>query len=465
MSESNATKPVNTRPNVILITIDSLRSDVLSCYGHPGNLTPNLDRIAAEGMLFRQAITAGSWTQAAFPPLLTSTYASMYGGCLGALSSERPALITALRDMGYATAGFSTSPLLSSAYSYDRGFVDFIELEPPNSQTVLQEIKGGQFLLGQPLVHQAARYLGQSLKPAQPYSSASIVNQSVFQWLKRALSPFFLWVHYMDTHWPYHLDEDLSGPTQIAYAWRDVGHMHRINWKNGRLAEHRKRHFESLYESAVRYTDAHIGDFLSFATQTAAMENTVVVLVSDHGEEFMERRHWGHVEINLYDEILKVPLIIKIPEEQGGRVIERQVSTLDIMPTIMELCSCPPPSGMQGSSLVPLWTAGSPLVEEESVAISERHRPESHIVAIRGGGFKMIWDSRSPGAEQLFDLKTDPGEQHNKSADRPEVVKKLRTHLADHLRRIDGSRQAGSVSHPEIDDAVAARLRSLGYIE
>lgn len=435
---------------------------MLGSYGHPGNLTPNLDRLAAEGLVFRQAITAGSWTQAAFPALFTSTYASMHGGCLGALSPARPAPIEALHSLGYMTAGITTSPLLSAAYAYDRGFTDFAELDPPDSHAFLKEIKGGQFLLSQPLLHQAAGYFGKSMKPTQPYSSASTVNKTVFQWLERAQAPFFLWVHFMDTHWPYHLEEELLEPIQIAHAWRDLDQMHRINWMNGHLTEHRRQQFKSLYEGAVRYTDARVGDLLSFVNQTGAMENTVVVIVSDHGEEFMERRHWGHVEINLYDEILKVPLIIRIPGEAGGRAIDRQVSTIDIMPTLMELCNCPAPAGILGSSMVPMWTSAGPDSDHLAPAISERHRPESHIVAIRTEEFKMIWDSRKPQDEELFDLKTDPGERHDASAGRPDVVKALRAHLEDHLRRIDGVLDLPQV---ETDDAVATRLRDLGYIE
>src|SRR3989337_2235897 len=98
------------RPNVILLTIDTLRADMLSCYGYKTPLTSNLDRLAASGIRFEQAITGGSWTQAAFPVLLTSSYAGMYGGCLGRLASERPSPVEALSRHGYVTAGFSTNP-------------------------------------------------------------------------------------------------------------------------------------------------------------------------------------------------------------------------------------------------------------------------------------------------------------------------------------------------------------------
>ena len=104
------------KPNVILLTIDTLRANMLHCYGHKKPLTPNLDRLAASGLRFEQAITGGSWTQAAFPVMLTSSYAAMYGGCLGQLSPERPSPIEALARNGYTTAGFSTNPHLSQGH-------------------------------------------------------------------------------------------------------------------------------------------------------------------------------------------------------------------------------------------------------------------------------------------------------------------------------------------------------------
>src|SRR5215203_1374339 len=141
------------KPNVILLTIDTLRADMLNCYGYKTPLTPNINRLATSGIRFEQAISGGSWTQAAFPVMMTSSYAAMYGGCLGRLASERPSPIETLVAHGYKTAAFSTNPHLSRATGYDRGFQHFSDLIPTEADPPLRRIKGGQRLLRNSLFH------------------------------------------------------------------------------------------------------------------------------------------------------------------------------------------------------------------------------------------------------------------------------------------------------------------------
>ena len=128
------------KPNVILLTIDTLRADMLNCYGYNTPLTPNIDRLAASGIRFEQAISGGSWTQAAFPVIMTSSYPAMYGGCLGRLASERPSPIETLAAHGYTTGGFSTNPHLSYATGYNRGFHHFSDLIPNETEPRLRRI-------------------------------------------------------------------------------------------------------------------------------------------------------------------------------------------------------------------------------------------------------------------------------------------------------------------------------------
>jgi arylsulfatase A-like enzyme len=455
------------QPNIILLTIDTLRADRLGCYGYPQDITPNLDRLAASGVRFEQAISGGSWTQAAFPVILTSTYASMYGGCMGPLSLERPSPVEMLAQHGYTTAAFANSPLLSRVYGYQRGFDHFMELAPDETDPSLRHIKGGQSLLRNPLVHYVSNLVGKRLRPARLYVSAAKVNQDLFDWMDKVHGPFFVWAHYMDVHWPYHLEEDLTSPQEIAQAWRDISHLHRVNWEGESIAPAQKNHYMTLYDRAVQYTDEQIGRLLDHLENSGHAENTIIIIVSDHGEEFLEREHWGHVETNLHDEIIKIPLIIRVPGQNEGQVIQRQVRTLDIMPTILSLCNCPLPAGMEGNSLEPLWDEN---VAEygDRIAISERWRDEgdiSHIIALRTESFKYIWNDREPDQAVLYDLQNDPEEKHDVRSLYPEKAGQFQSVIDQHRVRVAKTKPTNSVSKPELDKAITERLRGLGYLE
>ena len=453
------------KPNVILLTIDTLRADILNCYGYNTPLTPNIDRLAASGIRFEQAISGGSWTQAAFPVIMTSSYAAMYGGCLGRLASERPSPVETLAAHGYTTGGFSTNPHLSRATGYDRGFRHFSELEPAETDPRLRRVKGGQHLLRNPLFHHGLHLIGNQMRPARLYSSAAEVTDSLCRWLEGVDSPFFAWVHYMDTHWPYHLEEALTHPRDIARAWQDLAVMNGRSNPNGKesITSAQQKHFVELYEQSLEYLDTQIGRLMSYLERLGYDSNTMIILLSDHGEEFLDHGRWGHWESNLYDEMLKVPLIIRMPVRSGSQVIRRQVRVLDLMPTILDLCGCPLPGDLLGVSLVPLWTQPESQYEGD-VAISEMRRDPWHRIAVRTESFKYIWDSKRPDQPDLYDLHTDPGEKQNVRDHFPQEVSRFQASVDAHRLRVAATEPAIAVQKVKVDDEVARRLRDLGYL-
>lgn len=454
-----------TKPNILLLTIDTLRADTLGYAGYHRPITPNIDKLASQGIRFTQAITPGSWTQAAFPGIITSTYACMYGGCLGRLSPERPSPVKIMGDEGgYETAAFSTSPLLSRTYGYDRKFQRFNDLNPGEKNPWLRGVKGGQFMLRQPLTHQFVKLLGQNWRPPKLYATAAELNEAAMPWLANVNEPFMAWLHYMDVHWPYHLEDTLTKPKDIAEAWQDLSHLHEVNWYGAPVSPEQKARYIRLYEEAIAYTDAQIGKLMDFLDESGLTENTIVVLVSDHGEEFLERKHWGHVELNLYDEILKVPMLMRIPGVPGNQVIGQQVSTMDIMPTLLELAGCRIPEKVLGKSLVPLWE-GNPADYGVEVAIGERWRDTSHMIAVRTEEYKYIWDDAKPDQPLLFDLRQDPDEQHNIATEKPDVVQRLHQHVEAQLERMRRTAPAEKSQEPVLDAEIVARLRGLGYVE
>ena len=456
--------PIMKQPNVLLLTIDTLRADWLGCYGHPKPISPNIDKFAKKSMRFTQAVTGGSWTQAAFPVMMTSTYASMYGGCLGPLSEERPSPISTLTIQGYKTAGFSTSPLLSKTFAYDQGFEQFIDLIPNEKDPLVRKMRGGQHILRNPLFHQIGSLLGQKMRPAKVYEPAELLVDGVIDWLSLTKGPFFAWAHFMDVHWPYHLEEKLAKPADIAQAWDDLVHLHEVNWKGATISPEQKAHYIELYEEAIRYTDREIGRLLNWLETSPLAENTIVIIVSDHGEEFMERGYWGHVEINLYDEILRVPMLMRLPGQQEGQVIERQVRTLDIMPTVLDLCHCTLPEKTEGNSFAPLWN-GNPTAYDQPISISERWRDGSHVIAVRTEAFKYIWDSDKPDMPKLFNLMTDPKELENVADQFPSEASYFQSHVEAHLEKVARSAPDEDVKEPTLDKNVINRLRDLGYVE
>ena len=452
-----------SRENVIFLTIDTLRPDRLGCYGFIPSITPNIDQLAEKGIRFTQGITGGSWTQAAFPVMFTSTYASMHGGCLGPLSPERPSPLQALADNGYATAGFSTSPLLSRSYGYETIFEHFVDLTPGEKDPWLRSAKGGHHLLTQPATHFISNLMGIKTRPAKIYSSASEITDEICRWIESVNSPFFIWAHYMDVHWPYHLEDELVQPSQIAQAWRDVVHLHNANWNGAVITPDQRDRYIDLYEQAIAYTDHQIGRLFSFLVDQGLDRNTIIVLVSDHGEELLDHGRWGHWEDNLFDEILKVPLIIYLPDRDKKVVIDDQVRTLDLMPTVLDLCECPSPPGMKGSSLVPLWEADSGE-SDPRIAISEMWRDSWHIIAVRTDKYKYIWDNRRPEKPLLFDLEVDQEEKKNLAFQSPEVVSDLHRHVEMVLDEMEKTKSE-QIESPELDEEMLGRLRDLGYVQ
>ncbi len=452
-----------SKPNILFLTIDTLRPDRLGCYGFKPSITPNIDRLAESGIRFSQAITGGSWTQAAFPVMLTSTYASMYGGCLGPLATERPSPISTLQEGGYSTAGFSTSPLLSRNFGYDKEFNYFVDLDPGEKDPWLRNVKGGQNLLKMPSTHFLAGVFGIKSRPAKIYAPAEELTDQICEWIGESNQPFFVWGHYMDVHWPYHLEDSLNQPSQIAQAWKDVAHLHDVNWNNKPISPTQRDHYVHLYDEAVSYTDTQLGRLFEFLIDRGLDQNTVIILVSDHGEEFLEHGRWGHWEDNLYDEILKVPILFRFPGKTRGEEIREQISTLDLMPTILDICDCSPPIGMKGKSLVPLWGSRREKIQSP-VAISEMLRDNWHIIAVRSEKYKYIWDSKNSHQPMLFDIEEDPAEKCNLSSELPGIVAEFRHNIDEVLSEMERT-NLENLEAPDLDEEMVNRLRDLGYVQ
>lgn len=436
--------------NLVILCLDTLRTDRMSLYGHDRPTTPRIDHLAAKGVVFDLALSQSNWTVPATASLLTSLYPSEHGaGITGEVrnlgESEVQQLRKETRTLGQmlSEAGFSTALVSANPYlfgRFKRGF-DVAEVERTDATT---------------LTDRALEFLD------------TVEGE-----------PFFLYVQYMDLHQPLRppkpfftmFGKEFPGPRDKRYTdWRFGSHD---NFKGPNFTLFRD-HKLALYDGALRYVDSEIGRLLDALQQAGQLEETLIVVTSDHGEEFWDhakqerelaqdpRGFWGigHGH-SMYQELLRVPLIFRGPGIDEGRRVECPARLVDVVPTSLEALSLPIPEGLRGNSLTAFLTSGpgAPRCEPQpSLAESPAYGPDSR--AITFGRFKLI--RRYDGFVQLFDLRADPDEKVDLSAERPELVAELTVLMERELSGIDTS---ASDETMEFDDDTLEQLRSLGYID
>lgn len=354
------------RNNAVLITVDTLRADHLECYGNHAIQTPATNRLAAEGVLFQNAIAQAPLTLPSHCSMLTGTYPNATGVRDQAgfvLAPDQTTLAETLHGAGFETAAFVSSTVLGSEYGLKQGFDVYSEV--PRTGGAEAERRGDQ------------------------------VIDDVLGWIQTpGRRRFFAWVHLFDPHTPY----DPPEPYRSRYA-------------------------QNPYDGEIAFVDSLIGRLVQ-----ALPENTVIVFTADHGESLGEHGEQTH-GLLLYDATLRVPLIVKFPGSAGrGRVVSEQVRGIDVVPTILEAVSVAIPGQVQGQSLVALAQGVSR--DLGLVAYSETYFPYYHfqwspLLAVRTGQHKYI---HAPKAE-LYDLGKDPGEKRNLLGESPETAARMRETL------------------------------------
>lgn len=439
-SESGA----STLHNVILLTIDCLRADRLSSHGYSRRVTPNIDRLAEKGVLFSTAIANGINTACSFPSILTSTYALMYPRFKENtlfLTHERTSIAEVLGRNGYATAAFHSNPHLAACFGYDKGFDVFedhmgtrqesqgfvtrvkrkIERKHDKEHGFYKILRSGKSFLS---LWKLRKYLGQFV----PYPKAEIINREAVEWISNNLNGFFVWMHYMDVHQPY------FPPQPLLQHFRAVRLGDRI-WKDGRIISHSDlKMFTELYDKEVRYVDHQLGRFFEKLKELGIwLENSYIIITSDHGEEFMEHGGVGHGpngdRPRMYDELLRVPFIIGGPELPHKKV-DNQVALIDLAPTIVELIGLGKNVPFLGQSLVP--HIKSSFVGEKGV-ISEFQYRKQRAYSYRTRNWKYILALNGEVRSELYNLKVDPAEQENIAKQAPSEVRKLKRLIRNHI--------------------------------
>jgi arylsulfatase A-like enzyme len=439
--------------NVLLISVDTLRADHLGCYGYARQTSPNIDSLARDSVIFSNVYASSPWTLPSHVSMLTSLH-GVHHQVYQDTERMDPTILTLadlLRKNHFFCTAFTGGGFVSSVYGFSKGF------------DMYQEGGGG--------VHRqdAAEYL----------------NGLVAEWLDTHSKNknFFLFAHTYQPHDPYACPEPYKDMFLSENAkWR---HINLMGYIGGRanlfkpLPEDERHNVVDLYDGELRYTDeALIGPFMTKLKQLDLYDSTLIIFTSDHGEEFYDHRSWGHGH-QLYDESLKVPLLIKFPGSRfRGKQISTIVSLVDVMPTILdELRIETSELSLDGKSLIPV------VEEKEGVNRSfladigdnvlNSHVPQK--IATNSGTEKFILNKKfaeddllffqypppKTGSVELYELKTDPEEKLNIADENSALVNRL-------IRTIDKlysqAKKRRSLK-PEIDDDLKEQLRALGYIK
>lgn len=425
--------PALDRPNIILISIDTLRADHLGYAGYERATSPHIDRLAREGVVFSHAIASSNWTLPSHASMLTGLHPARHHAVQFAFAPLRPdreTVAESLWDIGYETGAFTGGGFVT--FGLDQGFDRFWMPAPGIAK---------------------AQSITETLARAKQWMAA------------RPTTPFFLFLHTYAVHLPYEppppynlmFDPDYSGPYRTGFSAKD----------NVRVGKHPDaatvQRLIALYDGELCHFDAQLGELLSYVRNGGFGDRTCVVLTADHGEEFNEHGEMFHRRARLFDELLRIPLVVWCPHRYaGGQVVDAPVALVDVTPTILDIAGAPLPKNSDGRSLEPALL-GAPL--EPAFTISEvdgsLEARTGTVRAVRSATHKLI-ESSLDGTRAVFDLTADPGESTDIAAQAPAIADALAAKVSP-LPSPAPSPPPDEESRR--DAAVVERLRALGYFE
>jgi arylsulfatase len=446
---------VRLPPDVFVIVVDTLRADHLSTHGYFRRTSPTLDRLAEEALVFENAFTVMNHTLPAHLSLMTGVDPTAHGilsNRWGYVFGKYRTLAERLRERGYATAAFVSGLPLRSASGLNKGFEVYEDTRDASGELQIR-------VPGERTTRLASSWLG------------SVTDR-----------PFFLFVHYFDTHPPYVDPEEFEPAFRVdaellAYLERlgtaglDVDAVSptgvELNGRRAPLPE-----LVNAYDNQIHRVDGLIGQLLEALERTGRADETLLVVTSDHGEGLGQHGYYHH-GLHLYEEQLRIPLIVRPPKGAAwtpGRV-RGAVSLLDVPPSVLALIGVPAEGVFHGRPL-PLEPTG-PAVEPRWLVAQRRHystrdrgqygrfSADTSLHVVRGDeAFKYL--RTGDGAEELYDLAADPGEQRDLAAENPAECRRLAARLDAELARL--SPDADPAAHTEVDPRTEDLLEELGYL-
>ena len=440
------------RLNVLLVTLDTTRADRLSCYDPSRETTPHIDALAAEGVRFAEAISTAGITPMSHSSILTGLNNYRHGmrvfhseSVSHRLKDSVETLPELLRDRGWRTGAFVSSYPVSGIYGLDQGFDTFdlgIDVDA-------LDLTGQQ-------KHATNFYDGEK---SNTQRRGDFTVSKALEWLDTngRADPWCMWVHMFDVH-----DYSLVPPAEFAsrygIEYPDDVTSQDVEWR------------ERMYDPELAFMDVQVERLLEWVRASGQWEDTLIVITADHGQGLIdggERHGWVKHRL-IYDWSIHVPLVVRIPGERTGLVVEPLVRTIDILPTVLEALDLPSPD-LEGRSLLGL-VRGEPdeprVAYADALNLEDEHAPRKwrdeyidNLFCVREQRWKLIWHQTKEEFTELFDLDADPLELHNVAAEHPEQVARLRAFLDE--------RRAAETEPPDTSHAGAdaEALKNLGYLD
>jgi arylsulfatase A-like enzyme len=440
------------QPDIILISIDSLRPDHLGCYGHDRDTSPTIDRMAREGVLFRNAVSTTSWTLPAHAAMLSGLYDSVHGAYDNGrrLCDETVLLPEMLKAAGYQTVGFFGGPYLHPAFGFAQGFDHYF-----NCMTPLSGDNTDAAIIAD---------ASQTDSASHDDITGPRTRDAFVKWLDEAGSkPIFAFIHLWDVHYDFippqkyvdMFDPGYDGPVTGRGFMSDTS-IH------AQMPKRDLDHLLARYDGEIRFTDDMIAEILAALERKGRLENAIVIITADHGEEFFEHGRKGHHR-TLYDEVVKVPLVIRWAGKfKAGVQVNDQVRLVDIMPTVLAAARVPLTHPISGRDITPLLTGEGELPSED--ALIELLIDRNDLRGVRSNARKLM-GIPSRNAWEHYNLVTDPGEQSPAGAMTPAIIADI-ANLDAMLRQ--AARLKTTLGLPDclvnLSAGMTNRLGGLGYL-
>lgn len=456
-----ASMPARTdKPNVVLLIIDTLRDDRMGCYGYERNTTPAMDAIGKEGVLFEQTYVQWASSLPSHASIMTSTYPHVHGAFPNGKSLNPKFLTLAkiLKEQGYANGAFVTNSLVGNQYNFQLGYDTFIDMAALDYKNTTS----------------AAWVHGLNLiRVVDQLTDNDFFTELALSWLDAHQNgPFLLWMQWLYPHAPYRppagfLKKFESGYTGIANG--SLAQIDLINKKKLQLSAADEQHYTNLYDAEVAFSDYQAGRILDRLRELNLMDNSLVIITADHGENLNEHgMEYGHYGV--YDSSLRIPLIFYMPKRlPSGERISQVVQSIDIAPTILDLLGIARPEQFQGRSL-------RALIEEDTdhaagaQAQSVMFRDNVNFLSLRSGDWKVLLKVRDgENYYELYHIPSDPKELDNLFESNRTVADSLKAALTGWIEQnfnpTDLVYVPGTYFKEDFDKATIARLRALGYVK